>query len=427
MKRVEAFSSSKNKHEPMSKKIKTEGGRITIFRYEYEPETIKRDGALTYLNLMNNLMGNKGAEKLAEMLEGNATLTYLDLGFNDIGGQGAEKLAEMLEGNATLTYLDLGFNDIGGQGAEKLAEAFKGNATLTYLNLMSNQIDSKGAGKLAEAFKGNKTLTTLDLNGNHIKNETTKKLAEMLEGNATLTYLNLGISEIGGQGVKNLVGALNENSVLTSLMIMMCNEYLQGAEAISQMLERNKSLTSLKITLPFYFTNEVDEEARKAQIILVKALDKNFHLRTFDFLAEPIIRHEVNSALQENQELFDSVVEIIKHPFRVEGNNIYWSAQMWQCKFFQEVPEAVFHQALGQEYSMTLSRFKDEVPWGFFFLSGVCKNSSPLPIPDELLMMIIKNNLKFGDISWNHAPKDTLLQGTNSAVFLFGDHDELGS
>lgn len=54
----------------------------------------------------------RGGEALAVLLRRNAAVTGLDVGLNRLGGRGAAALAAALDGNASLASLDLHANHV---------------------------------------------------------------------------------------------------------------------------------------------------------------------------------------------------------------------------------------------------------------------------------------------------------------------------
>ena len=87
------------------------------------------------------------------------------------GAAGAESIAEALKRNAALTTLNLGFNVIGDNGAQSLCEALKTNATLITLNVYNNNIHSAGAQAFDELRGHNNTLKSVNLIMNNIGNQ----------------------------------------------------------------------------------------------------------------------------------------------------------------------------------------------------------------------------------------------------------------
>lgn len=96
--------------------------------------------ALTYLDLSSNLLHDRGAIALAEVLP--KTLTHLHLHYNFIDDAGAIALAAALP--ATLTSLILYSNNIRDVGAIALAKVLPSMTALMYLSLESNYIEEEG-------------------------------------------------------------------------------------------------------------------------------------------------------------------------------------------------------------------------------------------------------------------------------------------
>jgi hypothetical protein len=106
-----------------------------------------------------------------------------------------------LKSMAVLTYLQLYDNKIGDKGANAIAEALKsGTAALTKLYLFNNNIGDEGTKAIAEALKVNAVVTTLYHGGNKIRVDGAKAIAEALKVNAVLTELWLGVNNIGDAG-----------------------------------------------------------------------------------------------------------------------------------------------------------------------------------------------------------------------------------
>ena len=124
---------------------------------------------LEELRLEGNAIGHDGAASLAAALEGNTRLRTLNLALNPLGGSaGAAALARGLRRNAALTSLDLSGCGIGDAGAVALATALRSNTALVTLNLQSNGIGATGARALASMLRINPALRHLNLKLNAI-------------------------------------------------------------------------------------------------------------------------------------------------------------------------------------------------------------------------------------------------------------------
>eukprot|EP00026_Physarum_polycephalum_P001088 Phypoly_transcript_01089.p1 GENE.Phypoly_transcript_01089~~Phypoly_transcript_01089.p1 ORF type:complete len:1180 (+),score=247.08 Phypoly_transcript_01089:133-3672(+) len=108
-------------------------------------EGLKSNTNLERFSLASNRLTASGVSAIADAIKGHPTLVLLDLGFtkatttlgevgNLMGDQGAEKLADLLRTNSTLRSLDVLHNSIGQLGLNALRDALRTNTTLTTLN-----------------------------------------------------------------------------------------------------------------------------------------------------------------------------------------------------------------------------------------------------------------------------------------------------
>ena len=116
----------------------------------------------------------KGAERLAEVLEQCPALGHLALGCNNIGPGGAERIARVLLQCPALAHLDLGGNNIGMCGGgmfagDILVRVLAKCPALLHLNFYCNQLGVDGAGKLAAVLPLCPALAYLDLSYNLIQ------------------------------------------------------------------------------------------------------------------------------------------------------------------------------------------------------------------------------------------------------------------
>jgi len=301
------------------------------------------------------------------------------------------ELALALEDNICLISLNLSVNEINDAGLENITEALRKNINLTSLNLSFNSIEDGGLSAIADLLKANPKLSKLNLSGNHIKLEEADKFIELFNEDSNLAVLNLSGNPISS-GLNNFAKTLQGNNSLTHLALPF---YSKEINALLGIIERNKSLISLEFPDAHY--EDINFEVLQD---FVKSLNKNLHIKTFDFKASSDIRDSIDAKLKINQEYFEAVVNVIRNPYSYDdyGNVTGLNINAGHCKFFQEAVESLFHQPLGADYPALLNNFKTKGLLTFFYQSGVCTARYPLPIPDELLISILEPNLKFGDI-----------------------------
>jgi len=114
-------------------------------------DALKCNTTLTELYLWDNSIGACGAHAICEPLIYN-TMNELHLNGNNIGDEGAKMISDALKRNTALTLLDLSDNNIGDEGARMISDALKCNTTLTELNLQCNNIGDAAKEQLRRAW-----------------------------------------------------------------------------------------------------------------------------------------------------------------------------------------------------------------------------------------------------------------------------------
>ena len=130
-----------------------------------------------HLNLEQNALGLKGAQRLADSMRGTTTraLKTLVLHGNDLGDEGVTCVVQALgrpsaepmaggsvrPARAGITSLDLGNNGLSAAGAEACAEAIGRCTTITSLALQLNDIGLRGLVALETAVSSSTSMTEL--------------------------------------------------------------------------------------------------------------------------------------------------------------------------------------------------------------------------------------------------------------------------
>ncbi|XP_059835176.1 MHC class II transactivator isoform X1 [Hypanus sabinus] len=109
--------------------------------------------SLQKVKMSENKIGDKGAERLAEVLSHLTCLEKLILSRNQIADRGAQELARSLPNLKFLRTLSLYDNIIGDEGAEKLAEILPVMKSLKVLDVKFNKITDVGAQRLTQSLK----------------------------------------------------------------------------------------------------------------------------------------------------------------------------------------------------------------------------------------------------------------------------------
>ena len=213
------------------------------------------NNTLKYLDLSFNKLDSECADKICEGLRNNNTLIFLDLSGNKLDSECADKICEMLRNNNTLTDLDLSFNKLGSEGADKISEGLCNNNTLTDLYLSGNKLDSECADKICEGLCNNNTLTDLYLSHNELDSKCADKICEMLCNNNSLTILDLSDNKLDSECADKISEGLCNNNTLTDLYLSHNELDSKCADKICEMLCNNNSLTILDLS-----DNKLDSE-----------------------------------------------------------------------------------------------------------------------------------------------------------------------
>uniref|UniRef100_A0A3Q3NAI2 Class II, major histocompatibility complex, transactivator n=1 Tax=Labrus bergylta TaxID=56723 RepID=A0A3Q3NAI2_9LABR len=117
--------------------------------------------SLSYFSLENSKVGDKGAEKLADVLVSLCNLEILNLSQNCIGDQGVTKLLPTLRDLPKLHCLSLYSNVISDKGAESLAVILPHMRSLIELDVKYNKLTDVGAQSLGASLRNCKKMKTL--------------------------------------------------------------------------------------------------------------------------------------------------------------------------------------------------------------------------------------------------------------------------
>jgi Ran GTPase-activating protein (RanGAP) involved in mRNA processing and transport len=158
-------------------------------------------GGLTALDLSSNDLEDEGVSAVCEAIQSHkeTKLASLNMGKNPIGPVGAKSVAAMVAVMGALTSLDISNNIMGDDGVKPICEALKQNNSLKVLDLNASNtrggnIGPQGAKYLADMLSVNRGLTSLNLSGNDLTNygrdmTGIKKLAAALGVNGALTQV----------------------------------------------------------------------------------------------------------------------------------------------------------------------------------------------------------------------------------------------
>eukprot|EP01038_Epipyxis_sp_PR26KG_P014261 gene14261-19135_t len=178
---------------------------------------------LSYLELLDNYIGPKGASALGMSLArgNNLSLMTLKLDYNStLGVEGIANLCRGLRTNITLKQLHVQFCNITAEGGEHLGELLANSrSALEVLNVAGNRLGGIGLAALSKGLMINTKCTTLNLADNMI-DQTEDDLEGLtcfrnclMNPSCELASVDLMYNRIGASGAQILVEALGPENI----------------------------------------------------------------------------------------------------------------------------------------------------------------------------------------------------------------------
>eukprot|EP00210_Caulerpa_lentillifera_P008205 g7834.t1 len=266
-------------------------------------EAMRRNHGLKLLDLSHNIISNKGAVPLSELIGHSSTLTAVDISHNKIAEEGFSFLSNALKVNVYMKMLDvsynplgpssgvdvgnvlrlnytltdlrlnqcrfkgasmdgiakglrvnrtlkklwLRFNDIGPEGMEALSQALVQNNSLNQLALEGNHIGDKGIEHLCTIFPHNNSISTIELVSNGIGDSGALVLGDTIWRSDMLQYVYLSSNEIGDSGMRGLAEGVSKARVLLHLSVVCNHIGSEGVKHLAEALKKNTSLAELHL------------------------------------------------------------------------------------------------------------------------------------------------------------------------------------
>jgi len=181
-----------------------------------------RTKSIHSLDISDNELTPEIIRTIARPLSSNTTLIDLNLEKNSIGSYGSDAVSSMyyefqyLRKNSALTTLNLANNDFGDEDANAIARMLSKNLGLKNLNLSHNRITNEGADFIALSLKHNTTLFSLDLSNNSITSDCINEFKRIMKNyNTTLTSIIFTHNDENSISIEKLQNVLNGKNVLS--------------------------------------------------------------------------------------------------------------------------------------------------------------------------------------------------------------------
>ena len=204
-----------------------------------------------------------------------------------VGSDWIGELVDSIKNNPNVKHFLLGNNIVGDRGAEKIATLIqsKSSPKIETYYLAGNCFTAEGAAKLGNALKQNHTVKSLWLKRNPLKFEGVRQIAQMLEVNRglqTLDLVNVGMLD---EGVKILFESLKQNRSLRTLYLDANGITAEGACYIADYFEYLKHTKQTGLTGLFMAINRLGDEGVKT---IANAIADYPHIKRLDFSSNRI-------------------------------------------------------------------------------------------------------------------------------------------
>ncbi|GAM24530.1 hypothetical protein SAMD00019534_077050 [Acytostelium subglobosum LB1] len=234
------------------------GGAQAIADYiEYNP-----DSKIDTWYIAGNNFDEEGITLIAEALHKDTKVKALWLKRNPLLPGGVRPLARMLEINTYLQTLDLLNCGILDEGVTTLFNSLKtsNNSTLKHLYIDANGLTPASAVTIRKHFEnGQNKLESLYMSSNQFGDNGACEIALGLKHDTTLIRVGLGSNCIGPIGAKAVVDAVMSHPTLLSLnlgfnkstfVLGALNNVLEdgGAQEVARLIVGNKTLRSIDLT-----------------------------------------------------------------------------------------------------------------------------------------------------------------------------------
>ena len=323
-----------NKHMNL-KSLEIGYNGITKEGTEYISKYIKDNQSLMTINIEGNYLCNEGIKIICDSINqknGKNNISFLDLQNNNISNKGCQHISEMLSESPFINGISLRNNLLYNEGINKIISGIS-NSNLISLDISDTKIDEKTMKIISEKINKNIALQKLTLSyndfsagGNYIKN--------LLINESNLKYLDLSFCNIStqfnlifqglskNQNIKlinfsgnyipmrkeilNELGkVINDNKNLKNLILNECNMDDIGMNYINNNLEKNHSLITLSMNRNFITKKSIPglENA-----IIKSGVIKNIYLFENHELNIKMIK-QIENALKNNCKIIVNITK----------------------------------------------------------------------------------------------------------------------
>uniref|UniRef100_A0A452Z3I3 WPP domain-containing protein n=1 Tax=Aegilops tauschii subsp. strangulata TaxID=200361 RepID=A0A452Z3I3_AEGTS len=207
---------------------------------------------LSYLNISDNALGEKGVRAFTELLKSQGDLEELYVMNDGISEEAAKALSELIPSTEKLKVLHFHNNMTGDEGAMPIAE-------MLYLSDLN--LENEGTIAIVNVLKQSAPqLEVLEMAGNEITAKAAKAVAECLTAMQSLKKLTLAENELKDDGAVTIAKSLQEGHPDLKELDVSTNLFQRsGARCFAQAVTNKPGFVLLNINSNFISNKGVDE------------------------------------------------------------------------------------------------------------------------------------------------------------------------
>lgn len=211
---------------------------------------------LSFLNLSENALGEKGVRAFGALLKSQSSLEELYLMNDGISKEAARAVSELIPSTENLRVLHFHNNMTGDEGALAIAEVVKRSPLLENFRCSSTRVGAEGGIALSEALEHCTHMEKLDLRDNMFGTEAGVSLSKTLSSFKHLTELYLSYLNLEDEGAIAIANALKESASPIEVLEMAGNDItVEAASAIAACVAAKQQLNKLNLS-----ENELKDE-----------------------------------------------------------------------------------------------------------------------------------------------------------------------
>ena len=261
-------------------------------------QAMKNVSTLEIFTIGANVITEKAADSVAELLSHNTNLIELYLHNNHFKTEGMIKILKAIQNISSLKKFSVGANNTGEEAADVIAPLLSHNHELIEVYFHNNKYSTQGVIKIANALQNVSNLTKFSIGDNKVGEKAADHLASFLFNNTKLKELYLHSNHLGTEGMIKITKALQNHSSLTIFGIGDTNVGEEAADDIAIVVARNPRLIELHL-----YDNMIQTAGA---IKITKALRNTITLRKYNIARNHIKSEGINiiiDMLQWNDEL----------------------------------------------------------------------------------------------------------------------------